>query len=158
MLIRPLIAIFLLLNCGEPPPPPPPGDPSLELGNGEGRFTSFVDNDTLDLVRGCQGAQHVWVALRANDIDNRGTIIDLSIRRAADDVTVSQAFVVRVSMDPIPDMEGHYEVYGLQSVVPMPDEAIGQDLFLTAEVTDRDGVVIFDERPIRIDWGEGGCL
>ena len=156
MLIRPLIAVFLLINCGSPPPTP--GDPTLSLGGGEGLYTAFEDGDTLDLVRGCQGAQHVWVALRATGLDPRGTIIDLSFRRASDDVVVSQAFVVRVSMDPVDGMDGVTEVYGLQLVVPEPDAALGQDLFLSATVTDREGVEVFDERPIRIAWGSGGCL
>jgi len=155
MLTRPLLAILLLAGCG---PGPVPGDPTLELGIGEGRFASFEDNQTLDLVRGCQGAQHVWTALRATGLDPRGTIIDLSMRRAADDVVVSQAFVVRVSLDPVGGEDGVAEVYGLQLVVPEPDQAIGQDLFMRATVTDRAGVEVFDERPMRVDWGDGGCL
>lgn len=160
MLVRPLIAIFLLLSCDGPAPDADAGrplDPSLSIGTGEGRFSSFEDNDTLDLLAGCQGAQHVWVALRATGLDPRGTIIDLSLRRASDDVVVSSAFRVRVSMDPVPGMEGHFEVYGLTAVVPEPDEALGQDLLLSVRVTDRADVEVFDERPIRIDWGVGGC-
>jgi len=155
MLIRPLLALFLLLNCGTEPPPP--GDPTLELGIGEGLYSSFEDNDTLGMVSGCQGLQHVWVAMRATNIDPRGTLIDVGIRRASDDVMVSQVFRVRLSMQPVPGNDGLYELYGLTIIVPEPDEALGEDLMLTATVTDRDGVEIFDERPIRVEWGEGGC-
>jgi len=158
MLIRPLLALLLLWNCGNPPPTPPPDvDPELTLGVGEGAYRDFEDHETLDLVTGCQGSQHVWVAMRAQGIDRRGTLIDVSIRRASDDVVVSQTFRVRISMQPVEGSETEYELYGLTVQVPEPDEAIGEDLILTATVTDQDDIEITDERPIRIDWGEGGC-
>lgn len=162
MLTRPLLALLLLLGCDPGMPAEdasvPMLDPVLELGVGEGRFTSFEDGQTLDLISGCQGLQHVWIAMRGQGIDPRGTLVDLSFRRASDDVMVSQVFRVRISMQPVDGMPGVYELYGLTLIVPMPDDAIGQDLLLSATVTDRDDVMIMDERPVRIDWGEGGCL
>lgn len=162
MLTRPLLALLLLLGCDPGNPPVedasvPVLDPMLELGVGEGRFATFEDGQTLDLVSGCQGLQHVWIAMRGQGIDPRGTLVDLSLRRASDDVMVSQVFRVRISMQPVDGMPGVYELYGLTMIVPTPDDAIGQDLVVSATVTDRADVVLMDERPIRIDWGAGGC-
>lgn len=69
-------------------------EPRLALGTGEGRFNTFEDGQTLDLVSGCQGAQHVWVALRAWGIDRRGPIIDVELIRDSDGERVSQVFRV----------------------------------------------------------------
>ncbi|MEC7519016.1 MAG: hypothetical protein VYE22_04075 [Myxococcota bacterium] len=164
--------LVALLMHGCPPPDPAPdgsvggddaggdsgvyvGDPRLELGTGEGRFDTFEDGETLDLVSGCQGAQHVWVAMRAWGIDRRGPIIDVELIRDSDGERVSQVFRVRVSFDDVG--EEYVDVFGLTLVVPEPDTAIGEDLTLRATVTDRNETTVMDERPIRIEWGEGGC-
>ncbi|HBQ11301.1 MAG TPA: hypothetical protein DEF51_09040 [Myxococcales bacterium] len=130
-------------------------EPRLALGTGEGRFNTFEDGQTLDLVSGCQGAQHVWVALRAWGIDRRGPIIDVELIRDSDGERVSQVFRVRVSFDDVG--QEYVDVFGLTLVVPEPDTSIGEDLTLRATVTDRNETVISDERPIRIEWGPGGC-
>ena len=156
MLIRPLLALLVLMSC-DPEPPPPTLDPALTLGTGEGRYAPFEDGDTLGLVSGCQGLQHVWVAMRGQGIDPRGTLVNVSFRRASDGEMVSQVFQVRISMQPVEGQEGVYELYGLTAIIPTPEDALGQDLLLSATVTDRDGVEITDERPVRVDWGPGGC-
>ncbi|HJL20140.1 MAG TPA: hypothetical protein RMH99_31025 [Sandaracinaceae bacterium LLY-WYZ-13_1] len=161
----PFALLALLGLACDPVDPAPDGgtggpdanvDPSLELGTGEGFFQPFEDGDTLDLVSGCQGSQHVWIALRAEGIDPRGPIIDLELVRDSDGTVVSQAFTVRVSFDAVAGTP-HADVYGLTLVVPEPDQAIGEDLTVRATVTDMNEVTVMDERPIRIDWGEGGC-
>ncbi|MCA9605377.1 MAG: hypothetical protein KC619_07270 [Myxococcales bacterium] len=162
MLTRPLLALLLLLGCDPGTPTSdaavPILDPILELGTGEGTFNTFEDGQTLDLVSGCQGLQHVWVAMRGQGVDPRGTLVVVSLRRASDGVMVNQVFEVRISMRPVDEMPGIYQLYGLTLIVPTPEDAIGQDLLLSATVTDRNGVVIADERPVRVDWGAGGCL
>jgi hypothetical protein len=137
------------------PPPDDAGAPRLVVGVGEGAFQSFEDGDTLDLVSGCQGLQHVWVALRTAGIAPRGVIVDLSLTRDRDGEVVSQPFLVRVTFDVGPD--GMDEQVGLTLVVPDPEAAIGEDLTLRATVTDQDDVTLTAERPIRIAWGAGGC-
>ncbi len=128
--------------------------PELEVGVGEGRFNSFVDGETLDLVSGCQGSQHVWTALRTRGLDPRSMIVDLRFVRDRDSAVVSAPFLVRVTLDP---NAGWDEQSGLTLVVPEPDEAIGEDLTLVVTATDRDDVSLTVERPVRIDWGAGGC-
>lgn len=151
MLIRPILALLLLWNCGEPPPTPP-GDAELTVGTGEGQFRTFEDGETLQIVMGTQGLQHVWVGLQASGIERRGTLIDLELRRASDDMPVSQVFRVRVSMQPVDGEDNLYELYGLALVIPRPEEAVGEDLILRAVVTDREDVVVERERPLRIEW------
>ena len=131
-------------------------EPSLEIGTGEGLYRPFADGETLDLVTGCQGSQHVWVALRTEGLDRRGPIIDVQLVRAEDDVVVSQTFVVRITFQPV-EGEIYGELVGLTVVVPEPDQAIGHDLILRATVTDMNDIEVSAERPVRIDWGEGGC-
>ncbi len=165
MLMRPLLALLLLLSCDPVGPDDggtsddggPSVTPSLSIGNGEGMFRDFADGETLDIVSGCQGSQHIWIALQAQGLDPRGTIIDVSIRRASDDVVVSQTFRLRLSFQPVAGREGLFQVYGLTIVIPEPDEAVGQDLIVSATVTDRDGVEVTDERPIRADVSGAGC-
>lgn len=124
------------------------------MGVGEGRYASFEDGDTLDLVTGCQGSQHVWIAVQATGLDPRGVIVDLNLVRERDEVMVSQPYVVRLTLGVL---DGVGEQVGLTLIVPEPDEAIGEDLRLITTLTDRDDVSITVERPIRIEWGEGGC-
>jgi hypothetical protein len=133
------------------------GEASLEVGTGEGVFSSFEDGATLELVSGCQGLQHVWIALRSWGLDPRGTIIDLAFVRDRDSMVVSQSFRVRVSMSPVAGTD-HADVAGLTLVVPEADAALMEDLTLRAVVTDMRGVEVMSERPVRITWGEGGCL
>lgn len=155
-----------LLGCD----PAPPGDdagpietdayvpaPVLEVGAGEGVFSSIAPGEMLPLVSGCQGSQHVWVGARAWGIERRGTILDLALIRDRDDEVVSQAFHVRISLQAVPN-EPYAEVTGLTLIVPEPDEALEEALTLRVTVTDANDVELSDERPVRIAWDEtGGC-
>ena len=152
-------AIFLL-DCGGPPPEMdagPPVEAMLEVGGGEGLFAPVMDGDTMSLVSGCQGSQHVWVALRAWGIERRGTIIDLELVRDRDELVVSQTFRVRISFQPV-DGEDYMDLAGLTLIVEDPDLALEEDLTLRATVTDTNGVEVVDERSVHIAWDpEGGC-
>jgi len=121
-----LLALFALcalaLSACEP-------EPRLELGVGEGRYNSFADGDTLDLVTGCQGSQHVWMGIRTEGLDPRGLIVDLELVRASDGEVVSQPFVVRVILDPAED--GTDQVVGLTLVVPDPEDTSTSSLMST---------------------------
>lgn len=131
-------------------------EPRLTLGAGEGRFSEFADNDTLPLVSGCQGSQHVWVALRAEGIERTGTIIELELIRTRDMTPVSQTFRVRISFRDVG--ASFVELTGLTLIVEDPDEALGEELLMRATITDRNDVELTDERPIRIEFDpDGGC-
>jgi hypothetical protein len=162
LLRRPCLLAFLvvLTACGQEPPSDPDdagGTARVEIGNGSDTFVPFADGDTLDLIHGCQGAQHIWIALRVWGLNPRGTILDLELTRERDGLQVSQIFTVRVSLEPVAGTD-YAEVTGLTLIVPEPDQAIGEDLTLTATVTAMDGRSATSVRHIRTEWGEGGCL
>ncbi|MGE0786178.1 MAG: hypothetical protein AB7S26_10850 [Sandaracinaceae bacterium] len=130
-------------------------EPLLVLGVGEGTFHEFGDGDTLDLVSGCQGSQHVWTAIRTRGLTRTRMLIDLSFTRVRDDVLVSAPFVVRASLEDGPD--GYEDLAGLTLQIPIPGDAIGEDLLMRGEVTDAEMRSASDERMVRVDWGVGGC-
>lgn len=160
-LARLLAFPLVLLACGAPPSTDAGTDssvaPRVEIGNGQDTFVAVEDGQTLPLVHGCQGLQHVWTALRVRGLSPRGTILDLAFVRDRDGVVVSQIFTVRVSLEPVAGTD-YAEVTGLTLVVPDPAQAIGEDLTLRATVTAMDGASASSEKHVRIDWGEGGCL
>jgi hypothetical protein len=129
-------------------------DGELELGEGEDTLRPIEDGDTLLLARGCQGSQHVWIALRARRLDPRGVFIRLGLVRAADEVPVSVEFYVRLSFEPTGDA---LELRGLTLQVEVPADAIGQDLVLRGELVDRAGHGARAERRVQIAWGPEVC-
>jgi hypothetical protein len=134
------------------------GEPRLEVGTGEQQFEPFEDGDTVPLILGSQGAQHVAVSVRVFGLDPRGTILDLRLTRDRDGMTVSQTFMVRVSLEPVAGSPGLAEAWGLTLVVPEPDQAIGEALTLRVRVTERmdaGGRVLEVERHLFTDWASG---
>jgi hypothetical protein len=133
-------------------------DPLLEVGTGEGSFSSFEDGDTLRLFCGTQGLQHVWIALRAWGIDPRGPIQEMELRRDVDGEVISQIFSVRLTMGSVAGQPYH-ELVGLQLVVPEPDRGIGEDLTVWVRTSPMNQPALEVERDIRIDWETPeGCL
>lgn len=172
MLRRSALVLFALLAACDPKLPDDPdgsapddpdawvpsGDPRVELGTGRDAFEAFEDGQTLELVSGCQGAQHIWTSVRAYGLDPRGTILDVSATRDRDGMMLSQTFHVRVSLEPVAGTD-YAEVSGLTLVVPEPDQAIGEDITMHLSVTDMAERTATDERPIQLDWAtEGHCL
>lgn len=180
----PLLALVLaasLIGCTTPPPaidggtdawaPPPDAnfdgelpdawrrveDGRLVLGEGESELVPIEDGRTLLLARGCQGSQHVWISLRAApELDPRGMTVRLDLLRASDDARVSLEFLVRLSFTP--EASGAYSsLLGLTLQVPMPETAIGEDLRLVGEITDRNGMRATSERLVRVEWGTEVC-
>lgn len=129
-------------------------DGELALGEGQDALRPIADGDTLLLARGCQGSQHVWIALRARGLDPRGVFIRLALLRASDGVQVSLEFYVRLSFEPTGDA---LELRGLTLQVELPGEAIGQDLVLRGELVDRAGHGARAERRVQIAWGPEVC-
>jgi hypothetical protein len=131
------------------------GSPRLEVGTGEQEFEPFEDGDTVPLIRGPQGAQHVAVSVRVFELDPRGTVLDLRLTRDRDGMVVSQNFVVRVSLEPVEGSPGLAQAWGMTLVVPEPDQAIGEALTLRVQITERadaGGRVLEVERHLFTDW------
>lgn len=129
----------------------------LTVGEGESMLRAIEEGDTLLLARGCQGSQHVWISLRADaSFDPRGMTVRLDLFRARDDLRVSLEFLVRLSFQP--DASGSASsLLGLTLQVPMPDIAIGEDLRLEAQITDRAGMTSSATHTVRVAWGTEVC-
>src|SRR5258708_37882856 len=51
----------------------------LELGTGgPGVFFSITNGDTGSLIQGPQGAQHIWICLRARALSGHSALVDLA--------------------------------------------------------------------------------
>lgn len=132
------------------------GPLALELGTGEHAFTAIADGDTLLLARGCQGLQHVWIALRATGIAPRGVGVHLELTRDSDGGLVSAPFDTAITFTP--DATGAFvELTGLMLVIPTPDAGLVQPLVLRGIVTDRAGRTTGAMRSVTLAWGTGVC-
>lgn len=178
-LVVAVLAALVLVSCGPPASPdagtdawaPPPDanfdgmlpdawvDPGerLVIGEGESELRPIANGDTLLIARGCQGSQHVWISLRADGaFDPRGVTVRLDLFRARDDLRVSLEFLVRLSFQA--DATGSSSsLLGLTLQIPMPDIAIGEDLRLEAEITDRAGMTATTTRTVQVAWGTEVC-
>jgi len=132
-------------------------DMRLVVGEGESALEPIADGRTLLLARGCQGSQHIWISLRADSsFDPRGMTVRLDLFRARDDLRVSLEFLVRLSFTPDATGTGS-SLLGLTLQVPMPDIAIGEELRLEAQITDRAGMTARAVRSVEVDWGPEVC-
>ncbi len=132
------------------------GPISVLLGTGAHEFTPIAEGQTLLLARGCQGLQHVWIALRATGIAPRGVGVSLSLTRASDGTTVSAPFDTAITFSP--DATGSFEdLSGLMLVVPTPDAALAMPLMLSVTITDRQGRTSSSTLDVTLAWGTEIC-
>lgn len=142
---------------GELPDAGTTGATRLVVGEGESELVPVEDGRTLLLARGCQGSQHVWISLHADaTFDPRGMTVRLDLFRVRDELRVSLEFLVRLSFTPDATGTGS-SLLGLTLQVPMPEIAIGEELRLVAEITDRAGMTATVERRVEVDWGTEVC-
>lgn len=131
---------------------------ALSLGEGERGFAAIEPGRTLLLARGCQGSQHVWITLRLRDLEPRGPIVRLELRRVRDDLVISAPLQLRLSFTP--DESGDFaQLTGLTLQVPDPDAHLDEDLVLEAVVVeglDRTRGARAEET-VRIAWGPEVC-
>ncbi len=129
----------------------------LVVGEGESVLRAIEEGDTLLLARGCQGSQHVWISLRADaGFDPRGMTVRLDLFRERDELRVSLEFLVRLSFQP-DETATSSSLLGLTLQVPEPDLAIGEDLRLEAQITDRAGTTSTATHTVRVEWGTEVC-
>src|SRR5690606_5106894 len=147
------------LGCAPTTPPSPDGGASqarLGLGSGGyGLFEPIEEGDTLLLARGCQGSQHLWIALRIYQLDPNRDLVEMSLRRVDDGRSVTpDPFNLRVRFM---DVNGVSQISGLQLPIPDPSLALDTDLDLRIRVTDEAGASAEDSRRIRAAWGDENC-
>lgn len=147
-----LLALGLVLaGCGvdEPPPRQPP---RIEVGTGR-QFTALGPGATLELVRGSQGSQHVFVSLRAWELTPLTARVTLSLERAEDGLRVSSPHEVRLPFEAATTPDAPAELEGLLLVVPDPAPALGREVRLTASIETESGERATDARSATLQWG-----
>ena len=133
------------------------GGPVLEMGSGGiDVYEPVEDGDTVELARGCQGGQHVWIGLRAWGLDTQPALISLRATRASDGEMVSLPITVRLRFV---EMAEYDQITGLQLIIPTPDDVLDEDVDITVEVSEdfRGGRTVSVTRRVDIEWGDEVC-
>ena len=154
------IAAVLLVACGSGAPSDGGTDgadvsvpePELIVGSGETELSPLTDGETVELVRGHQGLQHIVIALRFTGMDPDSTTVELALRRVRDGQLVSDRYRVRLPFEARED--GWFERPGILLVVPEPTDALGEELHLTARIENRADQTAETEAKLRIAWAE----
>jgi hypothetical protein len=135
---------------------PPAGEVSLEIGTGSEGFEPVEDGGVMLLARGCQGAQHVWVSLRARGIAPERALLDISLRRLSDDAPLSTPFRIFRTFEPAGEGDMS-EVTGLAVVVGEPDDVLDEAVVLEVAIYDRSGFEVRSAREVIVEWGTEVC-
>lgn len=153
-----LLALGLLLaacggstSFGEATP-----HPRVEVGTGR-EFIALQDGATLELVRGGQGSQHVFVSLRAWELAPLTALVELSLTRTGDGQVVSVPYKVRLPFEAGTGEGAPATVDGILLAVPDPVLALGQELRLTATLQDASGERATDARTVTLEWCTDAC-
>jgi hypothetical protein len=159
------LALACAAGCGDDdgmiPDGEVPGDgssfaPRLEIGTGDiGEFVPVADGETVYLVRGPQGGQHVWVSLRAERLHTRPGLIRLVFERERDMYAASIPFEVRLSfVDEVPLGADYTQISGLQLIVPEPADVLGEDMIIRARVAEdmTGGAMAESMVRVRVEW------
>lgn len=138
---------------GLPAPDAAIGDFPLELGGGEDRLTPIADGDEVLLHRGCQGAQHIWISLRAPTLAPALYPVTLAITHP-DGAEAVPAHTIDFDFAPA---DPGAELVGVTLVVFDPLAVIGQPVDIHATVETPEGEVGRDTRRVTVEWGPDAC-
>ena len=146
---------LLLAGCGvEQPPPRAP--PRLEVGTGRS-FTALGEGAVLELARGCQGSQHVFVSMRAWELTSLTARVTLSLERVEDGRVVSSPFALRLPFEVGATPDAPATLEGLLLVVPDPAASLGREVRLTASLETEASERASDTRSATLRWGTETC-
>ncbi|MEM6926099.1 MAG: hypothetical protein AAF602_04155 [Myxococcota bacterium] len=148
--------VLWLAGCAEPMIS---GPTALEVGTGQFDFETVEEAQRLPMVQGPQGGYHVWVALRARNLDPRRLRVDSQLFAAPetddtgaplggeDPEAVGESFFF---FPPFfdDDEDGVWRTAGLPHQVERT-EVRGERLRLEVVATDRDGRTAVGEMIIR---------
>jgi len=122
----------------------------LELGTGgPGVFFSITNGDTVSLIHGPQGAQHIWICLRARALSGHTALVDLAATGPSG-VVVSAPFYTPLDFAPVSGAP-YEQLDGIRLVVPTPEDVLGKMVHLSARITNAAGVAV-DARDVRVQW------
>ncbi|MCS6798882.1 MAG: hypothetical protein NZ898_10180 [Myxococcota bacterium] len=146
----------------------PAGTPRLLIGTGGvGRWEDLPQDGVALLARGCQGSQHVWLSLRAWNLDTSPAIVEAHLRFDREQCRVasppegcqpSTPLRIRTRFEQ-PEGVDYTQITGIAVVVPDPAPVEGQWCVLWARVTENEGArrSAEDARRVRVEWGTEVC-
>ncbi len=125
----------------DPCKPEDAGAPVVIVGQGQAAYLPMSDGATAQVYQGPQGGHHVWVALRAKNLHQSGSITSITGVFPDLDVDVGP-FNVIFTMDV--DTGGYCTLYGMRFQLDETvniDMLLGHPLDMTVTVTDTDDSV-----------------
>jgi hypothetical protein len=149
---RAIIGLLLIAGCGPAGEGEGEGEGEapfvVELGSGRERFVPLADGDTAFLERGFQGAQHVLVSVRAEDLPEDRYLVNFELVRD-DGLLLSEPSRVRV---PFESNEAGAQITGYRLVVGNEklEDALGSTATLSATV-EADLGSSGDERQVEVE-------
>jgi len=128
-----------------------PGLPAVELGTGHGTFVPLQDGESVPIVRGFQGAQHIWAQVRLLErVDGR---VEIGFRLEEVD-TGEEIHHNRFEVELIGLRDGGvasggaFGRPGTYAFVPEPERIDGREVRLVGWVESVDGVRTSDSRRV----------
>jgi len=111
--------------------------PVVEVGGGIRAFVPLDEGQTVDVVCGPQGGQHVWTGLRAKGLRADDVDVVLSM---TDETTGAQVCRVELKHLVLADEDGWGSFTGVTCFVSEPEKVAGHTLVLFGSAIDADGV------------------
>jgi len=108
----------------------------VEIGTGQFTFEHPADGG-VEIVCGPQGGQHVWVSIRAKNLDPRSTNLIIAMRPAAGGTAICGLNIREADLFPPEIANGWVEYAGIRCTVQEPALVAGQQMRLEGSVTDR---------------------
>lgn len=128
-----------------------PGLPAVELGTGHGGFVPLEDGESVRIVRGFQGAQHIWAQVRLLErVDGR---VEIGFRIEEVD-TAEEVHRNRFEVELLElrdTEEGLGETFGrpgTYAFVPDPERIDGREVRLVGWIESADGERSSDSRRV----------
>ncbi|MBX3274410.1 MAG: hypothetical protein KF729_29365 [Sandaracinaceae bacterium] len=131
---------------------PGEGDPRIEVGTGTWRYEPLEDGDGVPLVFGAQGGWHLWVAVRAYDVDVDFGSLEV-VHQPADERLPPSTTRIGVTLDP-PDATGGRAYLGWPAILADPACSVGELHRLQVTLTPASGGRLTAERYVRVLGGE----
>jgi hypothetical protein len=128
-------------GSNDPCKPASAGAPVVLVGEGQGDYLPTTDGDTAQVEAGPQGGHHIWVALRAKNLTQSGSVTNVTGHFPDLGYDVGP-YAVIFTLEP--DEGGYCKLYGLRFQLDADhpiEEMLGHPLDVTVKVTDADGDV-----------------
>ncbi len=120
--------------------PPDGGAPALEVGTGEAAFSAVTRGQVLRAEPGPQGGHHIWVAVRSENVAQRGATTTISAVQPGTGTAIP-ASVFQFPFDPAG--AGSCQLYGLRYQLDNGGidytQFLGKPLDVTVSVMDASG-------------------